>query len=155
MVQTPRQAHVARSDGRRPARGFTLIELLLVVAMVALVSALAALALPRNDNALVQDGERLAALLEAARAQSRTTGVPVSWQATGSGFAFDGLPPTAPPLPRHWLDANIRASGTARVWLGPDPIIAPQAIVLHDAASGRSLRVATDGLRPFKLEAQP
>ena len=83
-------------------RGFTLIELMVVVAIVALGTALAALALRDSDDAaLAREAERLAALLESARAQSRTAGVPVRWRPTAGGFAFDGLPPTAAPLPRH------------------------------------------------------
>ncbi len=81
-------------------RGFTLIELLVVIAIVAIGSALASLALPDSDRrTLAREGERLAALLEAARAQSRAAGVPVRWRATASGFAWDGLPPGAAPLP--------------------------------------------------------
>ncbi len=136
-------------------RGFTLIELMVVVAIVALGTALVSLALPDGDrNALARDGTRLAALLESARAQSRVAGVPVQWRPTASGFAFDGLPATAPPLPTGWLDARTHALGNAPVTLGPDPIVPAQAIVLQLAGSATPpLRVATDGLRPFSVEA--
>lgn len=123
--------------------------------MVALVAALAGLALPRSNNALTKDGERLAALLEAARARSRITGVPVLWRPTGNGFAFEGLPATASPLPDHWLDPGTTASSSAPVWLGPDPIIAPQRIVLRNPSSERSVLVSSDGLRPFHVEGLP
>ena len=117
-------------------RGFTLIELMVVVAIVALGTALVSLALPDGDrNALARDGARLAALLESARAQSRVAGVPVQWRPTASGFAFDGLPATAPPLPTGWLDARTHALGNAPVTLGPDPIVPAQAIVLQLAGS--------------------
>lgn len=139
----------------RRARGFTLVELLVVVALVALVSALAALALPRSNDALLRDGERLAALLEAGRASSRITGVPVLWHTTDHGFAFEGLPPSAPPLPDRWLDGQVRAASAAPVWLGPDPIIAPQRIVLQRAGSNGHVAVVSDGLRPFHAEVAP
>ena len=135
--------------------GFTLVELLVVVALVALISALAALALPRSNNALIRDGERLAALLEAARANSRITGVPVFWHTTASGFAFEGMPASAAPLPEHWLDAGTTASSASPVWLGPDPIIAPQRIVLRGAGSSGSVEVLSDGLRPFHAQVAP
>ncbi|MBL8365900.1 MAG: type II secretion system protein, partial [Comamonas sp.] len=52
-------------------RGFTLLELLVVLAIVGLAMAGVALALRDNGGALLErEGERLAALLEAGRAQS-------------------------------------------------------------------------------------
>ncbi|HMT17930.1 MAG TPA: prepilin-type N-terminal cleavage/methylation domain-containing protein, partial [Ottowia sp.] len=60
----------------KPPRGFTLIELMVVMAIVAIGAALASLALPDSDSrTLAREGERLAALLESARAQSRAAGV--------------------------------------------------------------------------------
>jgi len=147
------------------SRGFTLLELLIVVVIVALATTLVALSIPSNSGrALSRDAERLAALLEAARAQSRAAGVPVTWRLTANGFAFDGLPTSTvdghAPLPDHWLDANTQATlltpGGAPLVLGPDPVIGPQAVLLHPAGQGApQLRVATDGLRPFTVESQP
>ena len=127
---------------------------MVVIAIVAMGTALAGLALRDGDaNALERDAERLAALLESARAQSRAAGVPVRWRTTASGFVFDGLPASAAPLPTHWLDAQTAALGNAPLMLGPDPIIAAQAVVLHRAGTSQPLlRVATDGLRPFSVE---
>ncbi len=136
------------------AGGFTLIEVMVVVAIIALGGALASLALRDSEGAvLARDAERLAALLESARAQSRAAGVPVRWRSTPDGFAFDGLPPSAAPLPTHWLDAQTTALGNAPLLLGPDPIIAAQAVLLQRAGRSQALlRVATDGLRPFSVE---
>ena len=143
--------------GLKLSRGFTLIELMVVIAIVALGTALASLALPdAGHRALTRDAERLAALLESARAQSRVSGVPVRWRANEGGFTFDGLPASAPPLPHHWLDARTVAVGNAPVWLGPDPVIGAQAIVLRRTGSTQPpLAVRTDGLRPFTVEIAP
>ena len=83
----------------RRASGFTLLEVLAVLAIVAVSTAVVSLALGNvSSDALEREGERLAALLEAARARSRTAGVPVSWRAVGAGFVFDGVPPAAAAL---------------------------------------------------------
>lgn len=130
---------------------------MVVVAVIAMGTAVASLALRDSESAvLARDAERLAALLESARAQSRTTGVPIIWRATPDGFAWDGLPPSAPPLPTHWLDARTAAVGNAPLLLGPDPIIGAQAVALQRTGSQTPMQhVATDGLRPFIVETAP
>lgn len=136
---------------RTRARGFTLLELLVVTAIIAIASAGVVFALrDSSQSALEREGERLAALLESARAQSRASGVQVRWQAVPGGFRFDGLRPGA--LPQQWLEpAGVSTDGTVLV-LGPEPLIGAQAVVLTSAALPHaSLRVASDGLRPFEV----
>lgn len=137
----------------RFARGFTLIELLVVIAIIAIGSAGVMFAI-RDTSAvkLEREAQRLAALLESARAQSRTSGLAVRWHAVQGGFQFDGLPPDA--LPHNWLDDTTQVAGNTVLMLGPEPIIGPQGVVLTSGAEPqRSLRVATDGLRPFSVNA--
>lgn len=133
--------------------GFTLLELLVVVSLIAIATAGVGFAL-RDDGrtALQREGERLAALLEAGRAQSRASGAPVRWRAAGGTFRFEGLP--GHPAPGTWLDASTYVVGPALLQLGPEPLIAPQQVVIASQAHpGRAVRVATDGLRPFTAEA--
>lgn len=137
--------------GRCRTSGFTLIELLVVVAIIAIASAGVSFAL--RDSAATQlerEAQRLAALLESGRAQSRSTGVPVLWSPTDGGFRFDGAP--AGVLPQRWLADTTQVRGNVTLRLGPEPIIGRQEVVLESTAlPGRSLRVATDGLRPFAI----
>jgi general secretion pathway protein H len=141
----------------RTESGFTLIELLLVVALIAIASGLATLALrdPATDR-LAQEAARLSALLESARAEARALGVAVTWRPLakdGSSpeagdFRFDGLP-TADPMPTHWLAPGVVAEvvGAQALVLGPEPMIAPQRVILR--LEDQRTTLATDGLGPF------
>ncbi|ATA52716.1 MULTISPECIES: prepilin-type N-terminal cleavage/methylation domain-containing protein [Variovorax] len=147
----------------RAARGFTLLELIVVIAIIAIATASVSFAMrDTNAAALDREADRLAALLESARAQSRASGVMVRWRLVeGGGFVFDGLPADA--LPTGWTHAGITAqpmlggdTPVAALQLGPDPIIPAQQVMLHsDGPPARVLRVATDGLRPFTVFAVP
>lgn len=144
----------------RRSHGFTLLELLLVLSIVALATAGATLSL-RDASAtrLEREALRLSALLEAARAQSRTSGAPVIWRALPQGFEFVGLPtraqaPDALRGPRTWLDPNTRAevvqpTGAQTLLLGPEPLIGAQSLELR--LGERRLRLASDGLGPFAV----
>ncbi len=140
--------------GGLPVRGFTLLELLVVVAIIAIASAGVSFAL-RDAGAtqLEREAQRLAALLESARAQSRTSGLAVRWHTTDTGFRFEGVPPDS--MPERWLADSTQVSGSSTLTLGPEPIIGRQQIVLTaNGQPGRSLRIATDGLRPFAVNLQ-
>lgn len=147
------------------SRGFTLIELLVVVALIAIASGLASLALRDPQAAqLEREAARLVSLLESARAAARSTGLAVQWVPGSSAqnpgnasqaepatdFVFVGLPSSLA-FPSRWLDANTRASvvGSRSVSLGPEPIIGPQRIVL--SLEKQQLVLATDGLAPFAV----
>jgi general secretion pathway protein H len=145
---------VAGSPELRPRRsaGFTVLELLIVVAIVAMASAGVTLSLRDGTEVqLAREAERLVALLESARARSQVSGVPVQWRLDADGFRFDGLDQSQ--LPKQWLDPDTSASLGATLLLGPEPIIGAQALTLQSRSQpGRSVRIATDGLRPFAVQ---
>jgi general secretion pathway protein H len=144
--------------------------LLIVVAIVALASTLATLALRDPDaSALEREADRLSALLEAARAESRASGLAVRWvpaPASQAGeqageeageenaphFRFVGLP-AALNLPQRWLTPQVQAEvvGARSLLLGPEPLIGAQRVSLR--LGDRRLTLDTDGLGPF--EPQP
>lgn len=150
--------------GRRGARheaGFTLIELMVVVTLIAIASGLMSLALrdPAGTQ-LENEAARLVALLESARAESRASGISVRWEPHAAeanantkadadeGFRFVGVINTAD-FPNHWLGNGVSAEivGARAVLLGPEPMIAPQRIILR--LEDQRLALATDGLGPF------
>ena len=133
-------------------KGFTLLELLVVVAIIALGTAGVAFALrDGTQSQLEREAARLSALLESARAQSRSSGVPVRWVANPQGFRFEGLPPKT--LPDNWLNTDTAVQSAQRtITLGPEPLIGKQIIVLTNISSaGRTVAISTDGLRPFNV----
>src|SRR5436309_1916682 len=119
----------AAGNSRIHGLGFTLIELLVVIAIIAIATAGVSFALRDSQSTqLEREAQRLAALLESARAQSRASGVAVRWTATPGGFRFDGVPPGA--LPDQWLSPATRVQGNATLVLGPEPIIGRQEVVI-------------------------
>jgi general secretion pathway protein H len=99
-------------------------------------------------------------MLESARAQSRTSGLPVVWRLLPQGFEFVGLPtardgralPGSMAGPRAWLSPDTRAvvlqpPGAQVLVLGPEPLIAAQRVELVQGE--RRLTLVTDGLAPF------
>ncbi|WP_457422684.1 pilus assembly FimT family protein [Roseateles sp. P5_E7] len=146
------------APGSKP-RGFTLIELLVVVALIAITSATISLAL--RDPAELQlqrEAQRLAALLETARAESRASGLTVRWIPkaikTGDDFRFEGLPRTIQ-LPSRWLGdpvavtiANASAANPGLL-LGPEPVIPAQRLQLQ--LGSQRVVLGTDGLSAFDV----
>lgn len=141
-------------------RGFTLLELMIVVAVVAIASGVAVVALrDSSESQLEQEAQRLAALLDGARARSRATGVPVTWSPNRGGFVFEPSVAGANAKWRHAGTGAVVISTSAdqstvrpaQLVLGPEPLIGAQAVRLTLGQKG--VWVSTDGLRPFQLSA--
>ena len=135
--------------------GFTLLELLVVIAVIALGTAGVALAMrDSGQTSLEREALRLSALLDAARSQSRASGVMVTWEAVQDDSSLPvmrwrGLR-SKEPLPTQWLEVQTRAAMAGVVVLGPDPVIAPQRVRLTLGTERRD--VVTDGVGSFKVE---
>ena len=158
-------------------RGLTLLELLVVLAIIGFAMAGVSLSLrDSSQTQLEREAQRLVAVLEAARAQSRTSGIALIWQATPEGFvirpALAAMPnntntsapvQTASPIaPRTetWLtvgtQAMVREAPANLVVLGPEPILTPARITLSVATANPAkptpaLSIGTDGLTPFQV----
>lgn len=129
---------------------------MVVLFIMAMATAAVSLALrDSSQTRLEREGQRLAALLEAARARSRTSGVPVRWRPTAEGFVFEGLPADNSPdsLPERWLNPDTQAVSARPLLLGPEPIIGAQSVELASLGQdgGARLRVVSDGVRPFAV----
>lgn len=150
------------APGSKP-RGFTLIELLVVVALIAITSATISLALrDPTELQLQREAQRLAALLEAARAESRASGLTVTWipkgAKAGDDFRFVGLPRTIA-LPTRWLGDPVavqieqapatQPAAQPGLTLGPEPIIPAQRLRLQ--LGDQRVVLATDGLAAFEI----
>ncbi len=148
-------------------RGVTLLELLVVITVMALATAGVGLAIRGGPSAqLEREADRLVALLEAGRAASRASGSAVRWIVTNEGFRFEGVAPES--LPERWLAPGVQAqfsgsqassgqaAAAAALLLGPEPVIGAQQVqLMHADAPGQVLRISTDGLRPFAVQAGP
>ena len=143
-------------------RGFTLMELMVVVAIIAIASAGVLMAIPdASATALEREALRLSALLDSARAQSRASGLAITWKPTDDGFVFEGTPKIKNSktgemedlvkYPKTWLDTQTTVDASSRLALGPEPVIAQQEVVLRHA--NRSLTLSTDGIRPFAIKS--
>ncbi|MCV2356166.1 prepilin-type N-terminal cleavage/methylation domain-containing protein [Paucibacter sp. B2R-40] len=144
---------------RREAYGFTLIELLVVVALIAIATATVSLSL--RDPAAAQlerEAERLTALFETARAESRAAGLPVQWAPTkkdsADHFQFVGLPKRVK-LPQRWLGEPIavQIAGANFISLGPEPMIGAQRLQL--SLGSQQIVLTTDGMSAFEVTAAP
>lgn len=132
----------------------------MVLALMGIVVGVMTLSL--RDPAAAQlerEADRLAALLEAARAEAQGAGLAVRWEpvpplpgqgAAGRQFRFVGLPASLA-LPDRFLDERVRAwiPGASALRLGPEPLIGAQRVTL--SLDNRQITLATDGLQPFAV----
>ena len=136
-------------------RGFTLLELMVVVAMIAITTAVVSLAIPDPSvTRLEREAARLIAQLEAARTQARTGAMTVLWIPQPNGpeadYQFVGLPPALLPSLK-WMEPEVtaRVVGGKSIVLGPEPVLGPQQVEL--TLGEQRITIGTDGLAPFDV----
>jgi general secretion pathway protein H len=135
--------------------GFTLLELMVVVAMIAITTAVVSFTIPDpSSTRLEREAARLIALLESARTQARAGAMTVLWvpQPTGpeADYQFLGLPAALMP-PLKWLESDVKAEvvGGRSIVLGPEPVIGAQSVILR--VEDKQIIVGTDGLSTFEV----
>ncbi|MBI5924377.1 MAG: prepilin-type N-terminal cleavage/methylation domain-containing protein [Aquabacterium sp.] len=145
---------VPGSKARR-ARGFTLLELMVVVAMIAITTAVVSFAIPDpSATRLEREAARLIALLESARTQARAGAMTVLWVPQPNGpeadYQFLGMPPALMP-PLKWLEPDVKAevAGAKSIVLGPEPVIGAQSVILR--LEDKQIIISTDGLSAFDV----
>jgi general secretion pathway protein H len=162
---------MARMSSTRPRlpTGFTLVEVLVVVVIIALLASAVAVKLaPDARQSLREEAARLAALLAHARGEAITTGTPLAWQATDSGYRFvrRATDRTWQPLDRDAalrarelapgvslaaIETAARADGPAPVIvLAPTGLTEPFRITL--ALGAHRVRVSADGVNAPVVE---
>lgn len=117
---------------KRPARGVTILEVLVVVAIVGILSAVAAGGLRSlvANTRIAQTGRTLASSLRAARTRAVATSCPHFVQVNGPTYA--GLGPAGYPARRNMVNIIRKADCTQNqaVWVPGDLVI--DSFPLHD-----------------------
>jgi general secretion pathway protein H len=121
--------------------GLTLLELLVVLAIIGFAMTGVSLSLrDSSQTQLEREAQRLVAVLEAARAQSRTSGIALIWQATPEGFVTRPAIATAPTQSNNTAvastpsNANNPVAARTQTWL----TAGTQAVVSTVSASANN-----------------
>ncbi|MES2156772.1 MAG: GspH/FimT family pseudopilin [Pseudomonadota bacterium] len=74
--------------GRSAEHGFTLVELMVVLTIIGFISAAVVLAIPDPRGRVIEDADRFAARVAAARDEAVVTAAPMGLWVSASGYGF-------------------------------------------------------------------
>ncbi len=139
--------------------GLTLLELLVVLAIIGLAMAGVSLSLrDSNQTQIEREAQRLVAVLEAARAQSRTSGVALVWQPTPEGFVIhpalaagqsNNTPnPSALSNPTSPIANSIASRNETWLATGTQAVVSTSATTVNNAASANLVVLGPEPILP-------
>ncbi|MEJ7926639.1 GspH/FimT family pseudopilin [Sphingobium sp. AN641] len=84
-----REAAARQATDRRGPNGFTLLELMVVLTIIGFVSAAVVMAIPDPRGRIIDDADRFAARVAAARDEAVVTARPMGVWVSASGYGFE------------------------------------------------------------------
>ncbi|UGQ46134.1 type II secretion system minor pseudopilin GspH [Massilia endophytica] len=151
----------------RRQRGFTLIELLVVLVIIGLTLGLVTMnAAPSQRQAMQQEAQRVALLLQLARDEAIVRNRPIAFEANAESYRFlvrngrqwETLPQDDMLRQREFkrspvtllLDPPSNIPGTMRIVFGREPVDKPFVLTL--ASGDVSAAIRADGIGHFTVE---
>lgn len=148
------------SDLRRGRAGFTLVELLVVVVILGLAGAAVVVALPDPRPTVLEEAERLSAVLARAREEAILTNRAFEVRVEPAGYAFRTRDwaewrevKTSPFEPRAWeedttatvLTPGAGETGSSGLVFDPTGVVEPVTVVLRRTRSGARVSIGPSG----------
>lgn len=150
------------------ARGFTLLELLIVVVIVGITLGMISYnAMPNTQQALHNEAQRIALLLQAARDEAIVRNRPVAFEADSEHYSFqvrndthwdtitdDDLMRERPfkvgPMSLLMDPPPVTGSDPLRIVFGREPVDKPFVLTL--SSGDNSVAIRADGIGHFSVE---
>jgi general secretion pathway protein H len=167
-VISPVSITFARVTARRRARGFTLLELLVVLVIAGLTLGLISLnAMPNNYQALQNDAQRIALLLQTARDEAILRNRPIMFESDGISYRFlirnenkwEPMPQDDLLRERDFKRAPVSLlltppqpdpSSQLRIVFGREPV--DQPFLLTMSAGGDQVKIRANGIGLYEVE---
>jgi len=135
------------------ARGFTLLELLVVIAIAGITLGMVTLnALPNSQQALQNDAQRIALLLQLARDEAIVRNRPIAFEADAGSYRFllREREFKRAPVMLFISPTSLEQSVPLRIIFGREPVDKPFVLTL--AADDAQTAIRADGIGHFVVE---